>query len=112
MVGLSKETSKIVDLFWNEAQGNLSDLLKDPIESFTMETVNKAVAILIQLKDCLEINNGDEVTRLTNDFYEMIKHKSENRSAMDNIKVISQKLDLCQVQLIFKICNSSEIFVN
>ena len=43
---------------WEEAQGNLESVLLNPVRSYTSESVNQAVAVLIQLRD--KLNDGSK----------------------------------------------------
>lgn len=60
-----------------------------------MADVTKAEGILLRLKDC--VANKQPVEDLSDEFYDVIQHCHGQKITIDNMKIISQKSDLCQV---------------
>ena len=94
--GLAPDTSKLIDLLWTEAHGNLSNVLKNSVKSYKKDDVMKAEAVLLQLKDCCLRKQMDEVRELSQEFFSLIPHK-DDLIILDDMRKISQKSDLCQV---------------
>ena len=90
------EVTDLVGYIWNEANGELNDVLSVPVEGIKMEQVEKAEAALLSIKLILDGTNKDrDVQNLTNEFYSAIPHK--HKSALDTKRAIAEKQDLCQV---------------
>jgi len=85
--------SNLVGYIWNEANGELSDVLSVPVEFIKLEEVEKAEAALLSIKLVLDGTNKDgDLQKLKNDFY---SHKL--KTVLDTKRMISEKQDLCQV---------------
>ena len=95
--------SDLVGYIWNEANGELSDVLSVPVESIKLEEVEKAEAALLSIKLVIDGTNKDgDLQKLTNDFYSAIPHK--NKSVLDTKRMIAEKQDLCQVCMCVMLC--------
>ena len=82
--------------FWNDAQGNLTAILHNQIQSYTQANVIKAEGILLQIKNALlEKKDTSLLGDLNDQFYKTIKHKAEGK--LNTMKAVSKKFDLCQV---------------
>ena len=85
--------SNLVGYIWNEANGELNDVLSVPVELIKLEEVEKAEAALLSIKLVLDGTNKDgDLQKLKNDFY---SHKL--KTVLDTKRMISEKQDLCQV---------------
>ncbi|XP_057306524.1 protein mono-ADP-ribosyltransferase PARP4-like isoform X2 [Hydractinia symbiolongicarpus] len=102
---LSSEVSALIDTFWTEAHGKLNEVLTNPIKSYNMADVTKAEGILLRLKDC--VVNKQPVEDLSDEFYDVIQHHHNLRINIENMKIISQKSDLCQLIKDFASINES-----
>ncbi|XP_057306534.1 protein mono-ADP-ribosyltransferase PARP4-like isoform X3 [Hydractinia symbiolongicarpus] len=102
---LSSEVSALIDTFWTEAHGKLNEVLANPIKSYNMAHVTKAEGILLRLKDC--VVNKQAVEDLSDEFYDVIQHRHNQRIMIDSMKIISQKSDLCQLMKDFASINES-----
>ena len=97
------EVTDLVGYIWNEANGELNDVLSVPVEGIKLEQVEKAEAALLSIKLILDGTNKDgDVQKLTNEFYSIIPHK--HKSALDTKRAIAEKQDLCQVLYSLHIC--------
>ena len=93
---MSAEVSDLVGYIWNEANGELNDVLSVPVEGIKLEQVEKAEATLLSIKLILDETNKDgDVQKLTNEFYSAIPHK--HKGTLDTKRAIAEKQDLCQV---------------
>ncbi len=98
---IDNETLAFVDHIWAAAQGNLETFLSVPVESIKLADVDNAESIMLSIKNMIQKGSldGSESSKLTSDFYKLIPHKpgASNRPTLDNMSVVSRKLDLCQV---------------
>ena len=77
------DITDLVDYIWNEANGELNNVLSVPVEGIKLEQVEKAEAALLSIKLILDGTSKDEdVQKLTNEFYAAIPHKQ--KTALDN----------------------------
>ena len=95
---ITTNLSNFVNTIWTDAQGNLSDLLTNNIQSYSLGDVARAEGILLQLKN--NFNQKDENKELTFflscEFCKIIKLKTSG-TFLGNLKDISRMFDLCQV---------------
>ena len=102
-VSMAPEVSQLVDYVWTEANGQLEEVLAAPIETFKTEQVEKAEAALLSLKRLLtnaEPGGEDaksERVKLEAELYGSLSHKPAYKTAIDSMRAIAQKQDLCQV---------------
>ena len=95
--------SDLVGYIWNEANGELNDVLSVPVERIKLEEVEKAEAALMSIKLVLDGTNKDgDLQKLTNDFYSAIPHK--HKTVLDTKRMIAEKQDLCQVCVRVRAC--------
>ncbi|XP_065907785.1 protein mono-ADP-ribosyltransferase PARP4-like isoform X2 [Dysidea avara] len=88
--------SDLVGYIWNEANGELNDVLSVPVERIKLEEVEKAEAALLSIKLVLDGTNKDgDLQKLTNDYYSAIPHK--HKAVLDTKRMIAEKQDLCQL---------------
>ena len=100
---LPLQISDLVGYIWNEANGELSDVLCVPVESIKLEEVEKAEAALLSIKLVIDGTKKDgDIQKLTNDFYSAIPHK--NKCVLDTKRMIAEKQDLCQVCACVYLC--------
>ena len=96
------DITDLVGYIWNEANGELDDVLSVPVEGIKLEQVEKAEAALLSIKLILDGTSKDgDGQKLTNEFYAAIPHKQ--KTALDNKRAIAEKQDLCQV-CIYVVC--------
>ena len=95
------EVSQLVDYVWTEANGQLEEVLVVPVETIKTEQVEKAEAALMSLKRLLttaeHADPENERAKMESEFYNCLPHKPPHKMAIDSMKSIAQKQDLCQV---------------
>lgn len=91
------DTVELVDLFWRESLSNLTDVLQNQIHKYSIADVFKAEGVLLQMKKCHP--DKEKMSELSKEFYSIIKHKEKEggNCPIDNLRMVSQKFDLCQV---------------
>ncbi|KAM4608690.1 protein mono-ADP-ribosyltransferase PARP4 [Polymixia lowei] len=102
---LSQEVGVFVELLWTEALGCLGNILKVPITSLSLNDVSRTEGLLLQAQKKLREARHAEVASLMEQVYTLLPHREPCPPA--NAKLISQKLDLCQ--LIRDVLNVSEV---
>uniref|UniRef100_A0ABM0MFB2 Poly [ADP-ribose] polymerase n=1 Tax=Saccoglossus kowalevskii TaxID=10224 RepID=A0ABM0MFB2_SACKO len=94
---LSSGVSALVEHVWEEATGQLEDILSVSVESLKTENVEKAEALLLQLKRALDnVLSDSEIMELSKEFYSFIPHK-EDFKVINSKSVIAKKQELCQL---------------
>lgn len=96
---LSEDAKKLVNVFWQEAQGNLSEILLNDAKSYKVADINKAEGILLQIKQCFKEGKHKTIKELSNQFFDIIQIGNTHSRKMESMKDIAQKSDLCQVIL-------------
>uniref|UniRef100_A0A667ZWZ0 Poly [ADP-ribose] polymerase n=1 Tax=Myripristis murdjan TaxID=586833 RepID=A0A667ZWZ0_9TELE len=102
---LSQKVGVFVELLWTEALGRLSNVLKVSITSLSLNDVSRAEGLLLQAQRKLRESSHAEVASLLDEVYTLLPHREPRPPA--SAKLISQKLDLCQ--LIRDVLNVSEV---
>ncbi|XP_041662697.1 protein mono-ADP-ribosyltransferase PARP4 [Cheilinus undulatus] len=92
---LSKEVGTFVELLWTEALGCLNNILRVSIDKLSLNDVSRAEGYLLQAQKKLKEENHTEVAALMEEVYTLLPHKAP--PSPPSVKLISQKLDLCQV---------------
>uniref|UniRef100_A0A665X3S4 Poly [ADP-ribose] polymerase n=1 Tax=Echeneis naucrates TaxID=173247 RepID=A0A665X3S4_ECHNA len=92
---LSKEVGIFVEMLWTEALGHLSTILRVSIKNLSLNDVTRAEGLLLQAQKKLRQGNHPEVMSLLHEFYTLLPHSLPECSP--DAKLISQKLDLCQL---------------
>ncbi|KAL0963603.1 hypothetical protein UPYG_G00308490 [Umbra pygmaea] len=105
---LSQEVGVFVELLWAEALGRLDNVLKVPFSSLSLNDVSRAEGLLLQVQKRLRQGAGPDtdVASLMEEVYTLLPHKSDVYRLPVQTKLISSKLDLCQ--LIRDVLNVSE----
>uniref|UniRef100_A0A3Q3SUW4 Poly [ADP-ribose] polymerase n=1 Tax=Mastacembelus armatus TaxID=205130 RepID=A0A3Q3SUW4_9TELE len=96
---LSQEVGVFVELLWTEALGCLDNVLTVSIDQLSLNDVrfSKAEGLLLQAQKKLNESNYAEVTSLMAEVYTLLPHRRFQPRLVRNTKLISQKLDLCQL---------------
>ncbi|CAB1424384.1 unnamed protein product [Pleuronectes platessa] len=102
---VSREVGVFVELLWTEALGQLNLLLSVPICKLSLNDVSRAEGLLLQAQRKLNEGNVTETEILMVEFNNLLPHRMP--VLLQDTKVISQKLDLCQ--LIRDVLNVSEM---
>ncbi|XP_047198567.1 protein mono-ADP-ribosyltransferase PARP4 isoform X2 [Hippoglossus stenolepis] len=102
---VSREVGVFVELLWTEALGQLSLLLTVPIDKLSLNDVSRAEGLLLQAQRKLKERNLAEMVILMQEFNTLLPHRES--LLLQDTKVLSQKLDLCQ--LIRDVLNVSEM---
>ena len=59
-VSLAPEVTQLVDYIWEEANGQLEEVLSVPVESVTVEQVDKAEAALLSIRRMVDEGKSGE----------------------------------------------------
>ncbi|XP_063353193.1 protein mono-ADP-ribosyltransferase PARP4 isoform X2 [Pelmatolapia mariae] len=102
---LSQEVGVFVELLWTEALGCLDNILRVSVDKLSLNDVSRAEGLLLQAQKKLTEGNHTEPMSLLEEFYTLLPHRQS--SMFPSTKLISQKLDLCQ--LIRDVLNASEM---
>ncbi|XP_049583917.1 protein mono-ADP-ribosyltransferase PARP4 isoform X2 [Syngnathus scovelli] len=102
---LSQDVGVFVELLWTEALGHLDNILRVPVNQLSLNDVSRAEGLLIQVQRNLKEPKDGTAHSLLLQAYELLQLKYKNLAC--NFKVISEKLDLCQ--LIRDMLNVSEM---
>ncbi|XP_024656188.2 protein mono-ADP-ribosyltransferase PARP4 isoform X2 [Maylandia zebra] len=102
---LSQEVGVFVELLWTEALGCLDNILRVSVDKLSLNDVSRAEGLLLQAQKKLTEGNHTELMSLLEDVYTLLPHRQ--LSIFPSTKLISQKLDLCQ--LIRDVLNASEM---
>ncbi|XP_065065834.1 protein mono-ADP-ribosyltransferase PARP4-like isoform X2 [Rhopilema esculentum] len=95
---IDEKVATLVDHFWNEAQGNLTEILSVPIDSIKASKLDQAESVLLSIKNSLAKDATGQflvLAALEDSFYDLIPHKV--REDLASISCIRRKMDLCQV---------------
>nr|XP_061799774.1 protein mono-ADP-ribosyltransferase PARP4 [Nerophis lumbriciformis] len=104
---LSQDMAVFVELLWTEALGCLGDVLRVPVQKLSLNDVSRAEGLLIQAQEKLNVAQHVTALELLNEVYTLLPHRKPNTAC--DAKLISQKLDLCQ--LIRDILNMNEMML-
>uniref|UniRef100_A0A3Q0SU44 Poly [ADP-ribose] polymerase n=1 Tax=Amphilophus citrinellus TaxID=61819 RepID=A0A3Q0SU44_AMPCI len=102
---LSEDVGVFVELLWTEALGCLGNILRVSVDQLSLNDVSRAEGLLLQAQKELRGGTFNEVVSLLHEFYTLLPHRET--SSFPNAKLISEKLDLCQ--LIRDVLNVSEM---
>ncbi|XP_062257934.1 protein mono-ADP-ribosyltransferase PARP4 isoform X2 [Platichthys flesus] len=102
---VSREVGVFVELLWTEALGQLNLLLSVPIRKLSLNDVSRAEGLLLQAQRKLKEGNVTETEIIMAEFNNLLPHRMP--VLLQDTKIISQKLDLCQ--LIRDVLNVSEM---
>ncbi|XP_062287689.1 protein mono-ADP-ribosyltransferase PARP4 [Scomber scombrus] len=102
---LSQSVGLFVELLWTEALGCLGNILRVSVDKLSLNDVSRTEGLLIQAQRKQREGNHAEVASLLNEVYTLLPHRE--LPPPPNAKLISQKLDLCQ--LIRDVLNVSEM---
>eukprot|EP00731_Ephydatia_muelleri_P031972 Em0023g479a len=97
-VAIPLEVSNLVDYVWEEATGQLEEILAVTMDTLKTEQVDKAEASLLSIRRLLDQGGPPEAVKvLSDEFYSLLPHKPSQRAAVINSKrLIAEKQDLCQ----------------
>ncbi|XP_038132152.1 protein mono-ADP-ribosyltransferase PARP4 isoform X3 [Cyprinodon tularosa] len=93
---LSPEVALFVEMLWTEALGCLGNILRVPISQLSLNDVSRAEGLLLQAQRKLKEGNPSEASSLLEEVYTLLPHK-DARPPFPTAKLLSQKLDLCQL---------------
>ncbi|XP_037095147.1 protein mono-ADP-ribosyltransferase PARP4 [Syngnathus acus] len=102
---LSQDVGVFVELLWTEALGHLDNILRVPVNQLSLNDVSRAEGLLIQAQRNLKELKDGTAHSLLLQAYDLLPLKYKDPAC--NLKVISEKLDLCQ--LIRDMLNVSEM---
>ncbi|XP_026766111.3 protein mono-ADP-ribosyltransferase PARP4 isoform X3 [Pangasianodon hypophthalmus] len=99
---ISQEVAVFVELIWTEALGSLSNILTIPVTSISLNDVSRVEGLLLQVQ---KSQCEDEVKGLLEEVNTLLPLRIREPDSKN--KLVSQKLDLCQ--LIRDILNMTEV---
>ncbi|XP_041352469.1 protein mono-ADP-ribosyltransferase PARP4-like isoform X2 [Gigantopelta aegis] len=86
----------LIEHIWREAAGEVEEIIATPVSNIKVEQVEKAEAILLQIREAFD--KSSEVQKLLVDFYDTLKHTSEQPQNTTVTKAwLAKKQDLCQL---------------
>ncbi|XP_074513896.1 LOW QUALITY PROTEIN: protein mono-ADP-ribosyltransferase PARP4 [Sebastes fasciatus] len=103
---VSQEVGVFVELLWTEALGRLGNILKVSMDKLSLNDVSRVEGLLLQAQRKLKEENHTEVVSLLYEVNTLLPSSPPNPFT-PYAKLISQKLDLCQ--LIRDVLNVSEM---
>ncbi|XP_061196330.1 uncharacterized protein LOC133204592 [Saccostrea echinata] len=105
---LDPDLGQFVEMIWNEAIQEAEKMLTISMQHTKIDKVDDAMAILKQIKQIMKENKSDNrLPELVEEFYrEALPHKQHYITQDLSPKMISEKLDLCQ--LIYDVLTVSE----
>uniref|UniRef100_A0A8B8A9B9 Poly [ADP-ribose] polymerase n=1 Tax=Crassostrea virginica TaxID=6565 RepID=A0A8B8A9B9_CRAVI len=92
---LSAPVEELMHHIWQEAGGEIEEILSSPLQSIKLDQVEKATAILTQMKD----NQSDDskLPGLFEEFYASLPHRPQYQIKTFSLSWLARKLDLCQL---------------
>ncbi|XP_072174381.1 protein mono-ADP-ribosyltransferase PARP4-like [Diadema setosum] len=106
---VSEAVAMLADNLWKEAIGELSRILTVPVKNIPPGKVEKAEAVLLQIKRALLSPDPEEaasIEALSKQFHELIPHRNDDTHQLDSMRKVAVKQDLCQ--LILDVINVNE----
>ncbi|KAI0229496.1 Protein mono-ADP-ribosyltransferase PARP4 [Lamellibrachia satsuma] len=95
---MSEEVSDLLEHIWQEAVGELDQTLRVPLQDIKADQIEKAEAVLVELKQALNKPEGKSaVERLSDEFYSHLPHKSTHQQPVNSKSTMAKKQDLCQL---------------
>uniref|UniRef100_K1PUC2 Poly [ADP-ribose] polymerase 4 n=1 Tax=Magallana gigas TaxID=29159 RepID=K1PUC2_MAGGI len=92
---LSAPVAELMQHIWREAGGEIEQVLSSPLQSIKLDQVEKATAILTQMKESQSDNS--KLKALFEEFYTALPHRPQYRTTSFSISWLARKLDLCQL---------------
>ncbi|XP_056015621.1 uncharacterized protein LOC125677683 isoform X3 [Ostrea edulis] len=92
---LSTPVAELMRHIWQEAGGEIEDILSSPLQSLKLDQVEKATAILTQMKE--NQSDNSKLQGLFEEFYSALPHRPHHRSTTFSLSWLARKLDLCQL---------------
>ncbi|KAL5009558.1 hypothetical protein ScPMuIL_011863 [Solemya velum] len=95
---LDSEVAELVEHIWREAAGEIEDLLSLPINKVKIDQVEKAEAVLVQIKEQLASNKDDSaMTSLVEEFYIHLPHNPQYIINDVSKSWLAKQQDICQL---------------
>ncbi|XP_065927968.1 uncharacterized protein [Magallana gigas] len=92
---LSAPVAELMQHIWREAGGEIEQVLSSPLQSIKLDQVEKATAILTQMKESQSDNS--KLQALFDEFYTALPHRHQYRTTSFSMSWLARKLDLCQL---------------
>ena len=89
---LSLQVTNLVDNVWEEASGELRQVLSVPIESLKAEKVDKAEGALLSIRRMLDESNSpskESLENLSEEFYSSLPHKPEWKKTIKKANTVA-----------------------
>ncbi|XP_060597096.1 uncharacterized protein LOC132751015 isoform X2 [Ruditapes philippinarum] len=94
---MTEEVGCLVEHIWLEANEEVENVLSCDVTSIKEEQVEKAEAILKQIKSALDTNDDSKIPKLMSDFHSTLPHDKLHQAVTPTKYWLSRKLDLCQL---------------
>uniref|UniRef100_A0A8W8JII7 Poly [ADP-ribose] polymerase n=1 Tax=Magallana gigas TaxID=29159 RepID=A0A8W8JII7_MAGGI len=92
---LSAPVAELMQHIWREAGGEIEQVLSSPLQSIKLDQIEKATAILTQMKESQSDNS--KLQALFDEFYTALPHRPQYRTTSFSMSWLARKLDLCQL---------------
>ncbi|KAK3097154.1 hypothetical protein FSP39_006899 [Pinctada imbricata] len=95
---LSSPVEELMEHIWTEASGRIDEIISVSLQNIKVEQVEKAEAILIQLKEQMKGEQDHiKVTSLFDEFYSALPHRPAYKIHELSPRWLAQKQDVCQM---------------
>ncbi|XP_071495566.1 uncharacterized protein [Diadema antillarum] len=93
---LELEVCAMVEQIWQEAVGQLTEILAGPMERVSLEKVEKGESLLLQLRESLDKKSpSKQIEELSQEYYSQIPHKKQ--LGIKTKQDITREQGICQV---------------
>ncbi|XP_053398285.1 protein mono-ADP-ribosyltransferase PARP4-like [Mercenaria mercenaria] len=94
---MTEDVGCLVEHIWLEANEEVETILSSNVTSIKEEQINKAEAILKQIKSALDSGDSSKIFKLMNEFYIALPHRHQYRVMVPTKYWLSRKQDICQL---------------
>ncbi|XP_061177422.1 LOW QUALITY PROTEIN: protein mono-ADP-ribosyltransferase PARP4-like [Saccostrea echinata] len=92
---LSTPVRELMHHIWQEAGGEIEEILSSPLQSLKLDQVEKAMAILSEMK--AHQSHESKLQSLFTEFYSTLPHNPQHKTMTFTMSWLARKLDLCQI---------------
>ncbi|XP_061177489.1 protein mono-ADP-ribosyltransferase PARP4-like [Saccostrea echinata] len=92
---LSTPVKELMHHIWQEAGGEIEEILSSPLQSLKLDQVEKATAILSEMKE--HQSDESKLQSLFTEFYSTLLHNPQHKTMTFTMSWLARKLDLCQL---------------
>ncbi|CAF1257536.1 unnamed protein product, partial [Didymodactylos carnosus] len=88
---------QLVESIWLESIGDLEEMLSVQPETITLKKIIEAEAVLLEQKRLLDTNIDTVSSEINTKFYSLIPHNSSFMLDLNNRRILTEKMNLCQM---------------